>query len=97
MQKGSTHLNESQTIATYAAFATLVYAFIVLSCYIGDFILGAKQTIVLGLTILLCGYILLAIGDKETTLSVLSLICVGTGLFKSPTSLLSKCYDHSDS
>ncbi|MFV9931708.1 MAG: hypothetical protein AB8V03_01010 [Francisella endosymbiont of Hyalomma asiaticum] len=36
--------------------------------------------------------------DKEITLWWLSLICVGTGLFKSnPASLVSKCYDHSDS
>ncbi|MFV9972881.1 MAG: hypothetical protein AB8V06_00415 [Francisella endosymbiont of Hyalomma asiaticum] len=35
---------------------------------------------------------------KETTLWWLSLICVGTWLFKSnPASLVSKCYDHSDS
>ncbi|AJI53562.1 oligopeptide:H+ symporter [Francisella philomiragia] len=98
LQRGSIQLSESSAIATYAAFAALVYAFIVLGGYIGDAILGAKRTIVLGLIVLLSGYALLTIGDKESTLWGLSFICVGTGLFKSnPTSLLSKCYEKSDS
>jgi POT family proton-dependent oligopeptide transporter len=95
LQIGSIHLIESQAIATYAA---LVYAFIVLGGYIGDSILGAKRTIVLGLIVLFCGYVLLVFEDKQSTLWGLSFICVGTELFKSnPTSLLSKCYDPEDS
>ncbi|QLE78282.1 MFS transporter [Francisella sp. Scap27] len=98
LQLGSIQLSESQAIATYAAFAALVYAFIVIGGYIGDSILGAKRTIVLGLLVLLCGYLLLVFEGKESTLWGLSFICVGTGLFKSnPTSLLSKCYDPEDS
>lgn len=58
LQLGSIQLSESQAIATYAAFAALVYAFIVIGGYIGDSILGAKRTIVLGLLVLLCGYLL---------------------------------------
>ncbi|AHB99112.1 hypothetical protein [Francisella orientalis] len=68
LQRGRIQLNESSAIATYAAFAALVYAFIVLGGYIGDAILGAKRTIVLGLIVLLSGYALLTIGDKESTL-----------------------------
>lgn len=98
LQVGGIHLSESGAIATYAAFAALVYAFIVLGGYIGDMILGAKRTILLGLIILLSGYALLVLEDKESTLWGLSFICVGTGLFKSnPTSLLAKCYVDSDS
>ena len=98
LQVGSIQLTESEAIATYAAFAALVYAFIVIGGYIGDSILGAKRTIVLGLIVLFCGYVLLVFEDKESTLWGLSFICVGTGLFKSnPTSLLSKCYDPKDS
>ncbi|MED7789187.1 oligopeptide:H+ symporter [Francisella sp. 19X1-34] len=98
LQIGGIHLSESGAIATYAAFAALVYAFIVLGGYIGDMILGAKRTILLGLIILLSGYALLVFEDKESTLWGLSFICVGTGLFKSnPTSLLAKCYVDSDS
>lgn len=98
LQLGSIHLSEGQAIATYAAFAALVYAFIVLGGYIGDSILGAKRTILLGLIVLLSGYTLLAFGGAEGTVWGLSFICVGTGLFKSnPTSLLSKCYTNSDS
>ena len=47
LQIGGIHLSESGAIATYAAFAALVYAFIVLGGYIGDMILGAKRTILL--------------------------------------------------
>lgn len=98
LQYGSINLSESSAIATYAAFAALVYAFIVLGGYIGDSILGAKRTIILGLIVLLLGYFLLVFQNKESTFWGLSFICVGTGLFKSnPTSLLSKCYTNSDS
>lgn len=98
LQIGNIQLSESHAIATYAAFAALVYAFIVIGGYVGDSVLGAKRTIVLGLIVLFCGYVLLVFEDKQSTLWGLSFICVGTGLFKSnPTSLLSKCYDPEDS
>lgn len=98
LQIGDIQLSEHQAIATYAAFTALVYAFIVMGGYIGDAILGAKRTIILGLIVLFCGYILLIFESKEPTLWGLSFICVGTGLFKSnPTSLLSKCYSPKDS
>ena len=91
LQTDGIHLSESTAIATYAAFAALVYAFIVIGGYIGDSILGAKRTIVLGLIVMLSGYVLLALTTRETTVWGLACICVGTGLFKSnPTSLLSK-------
>ncbi|AIT09156.1 alkaline phosphatase [Candidatus Francisella endociliophora] len=98
LQQGSISLSEDGAIATYAALAALVYAFIAIGGYIGDSILGAKRTIVLGLVVLLCGYILLIFDNKQPVLWGLSFICVGTGLFKSnPTSLLSRCYTNSDS
>ena len=84
-------------ISIYAAFSALVYAFIVMGGYIGDVILGAKRTIILGLIVLLLGYILLAVNNPHTIYYALSFVCIGTGLFKSnPSSLLSKCYDKDD-
>ncbi|MFC4892794.1 oligopeptide:H+ symporter [Pseudofrancisella aestuarii] len=97
LQTGNIQLSESQAIATYATFAALVYAFIVIGGYIGDLVLGAKRTIVFGLILLLCGYLLLILQTQEATFWGLSFICIGTGLFKSnPTSLLSKCYHGCD-
>lgn len=88
----------SQAFILYGSFAALVYAFIILGGYLGDKILGAKRTIVIGLIILLLGYALMAVNREDTVYYAMSLICVGTGLFKSnPSSLLAKCYPQNDS
>ncbi|WHN64915.1 oligopeptide:H+ symporter [Cysteiniphilum sp. QT6929] len=86
-----------QAFILYGAFAALVYAFIVLGGYLGDKILGAKRTIILGLITLLAGYILMTLNSVNTVYYAMSLICIGTGLFKSnPSSLLAKCYPQDD-
>ena len=91
------HMPTDQAFILYGAFAALVYAFIVLGGYLGDKILGAKRTIVLGLITLLAGYILMTVNSLNTVYYAMSLICIGTGLFKSnPSSLLAKCYPQND-
>ncbi|MDC0535392.1 oligopeptide:H+ symporter [Francisellaceae bacterium] len=90
-------LKSSDSFVLYGSFAALVYAFIVVGGFIGDKILGAKRTIVLGLLTLLLGYIFLALNNLDLVYYAMALICVGTGLFKSnPSSLLSKCYPPDD-
>jgi proton-dependent oligopeptide transporter, POT family len=86
-------LTDSQAFVLFGAYSSLMYGFIVLGGFIGDNILGAKRTIVLGLLVMLVGYLLLGFGDINTVYWAMALICVGTGLFKSnPSSLLAKCY-----
>lgn len=86
-------LSQSHSFELFGAFTALIYTFIAVGGYIGDSILGAKRTILIGLVTLFVGYLTLGFGDKSTVYYGLSLVCVGTGLFKSnPSSLLSKCY-----
>jgi POT family proton-dependent oligopeptide transporter len=66
--------------------------------YLGDNVLGTKRTIVLGLIVLVLGYLLLAFATHDGVFFALGLICVGSGLFKAnPSNLLSKCYKAHDS
>ena len=92
------HMSTAEAFVLYGAFAALVYAFIVLGGYLGDKVLGAKRTILLGLFVLLIGYVLMAVNRIDTVYYAMSFICVGTGLFKSnPSSLLAKCYPQNGS
>ena len=89
--------SEDTAFYTYGAFSALVYGMVAIGGYLGDKVLGTKRTIVLGLIVLACGYLSLALTDKQHVFLALGLICVGNGLFKAnPSSLLSKCYDEGD-
>ncbi|MEM9243490.1 MAG: oligopeptide:H+ symporter [Pseudomonadota bacterium] len=86
-------LNQAQSFILFGAYNALVYCFVAAGGYIGDKVLGAKRTMLMGLAVLLLGYLLLGFAGKAFIYFSLSLVCVGTGLFKSnPSSLLSKCY-----
>ncbi|TNF65482.1 MAG: alkaline phosphatase [Gammaproteobacteria bacterium] len=90
-------ISQSNSFILFGAYTALIYTFIAIGGYVGDSVIGAKRTIVLGLLFLLCGYILLGTGEKALIYYGLSFVCVGTGFFKSnPSSLLSKCYDRSN-
>lgn len=81
----------------FGSFSAMVYAFIVFGGYLGDKILGAKRTIILGLLVLLLGYSLMALNKPNILYYALACVCVGTGLFKSnPSSLLARCYQQSN-
>lgn len=93
------HLGFSEITSyyTFGAYSALVYGMVVIGGYLGDYLLGTKRTIVLGLCVLASGYFFLAIADKEHVFWALGLICVGNGLFKAnPSNLLAKCYEPND-
>jgi proton-dependent oligopeptide transporter, POT family len=82
---------------TFGAFSALIYSMVVIGGYLGDNVLGTKRTIVVGLTLLVLGYLSLALSNQYTVFYSLGLICVGNGLFKAnPANLLSKCYEPND-
>lgn len=92
------HMLSKDAFVLFGSFSALVYAFIVFGGYLGDRVLGAKRTIVLGLMVLLCGYSIMALNHPSLIYYGLACVCVGTGLFKSnPSSLLARCYDQSNS
>ena len=86
-------LSEADAFILFGAYSALIYSFIAIGGFIGDHVLGAKRTIIIGLLTLLSGYLLLGFGGLETVYLGMGFVCVGTGLFKSnPSSLLAKCY-----
>ncbi len=90
-------LSSKDAFILFGAFASLIYAFIVLGGYLGDKILGAKRTILLGLFVLVAGYCLMVLNNKHFVYYAMALLCVGTGLFKSnPSSLLAQCYSQNE-
>ncbi len=78
----------------FAAFAALIYLLPSLGGYIGDRVLGTKNTMIFGTLVLIIGYTLLAFAGNEHIYLPLAVIAVGVGLFKAnPASLLAKIYD----
>lgn len=91
---------------TWGAFAAMIYITPVLGGWIGDKVLGARRTTLLGGIILAFGYAMLAVpwgeltSDPNHTLVFLSMgiIAVGNGLFKAnPNNLVAKLYEDDES
>lgn len=86
---------QEQAFVTFGAFAALVYGFIFIGGYVGDYLLGTKRTIVFGALVLAIGYFMTGMLLLKLDLIFIALgtIAVGNGLFKANlASLLLKCY-----
>ena len=70
---------------TWGAFTALVYASPSIGGWIGDQVLGARRSMVLGAIVLFAGYVMLAMPDDRLShmYASLGVIVVGNGLFKS--------------
>lgn len=70
---------------TWGAFTALVYASPSIGGWIGDQVLGARRSMVLGAIVLLSGYVMLSLPDDRLShmYASLGVIVVGNGLFKS--------------
>ncbi len=94
---------EARANLTWGALAAMIYAVPVLGGWIGDKILGARRTTVLGAMVLALGYALLSVpwdriiaGAWATPLLFLAMgvIATGNGLFKAnPSNLVSRLYE----
>jgi len=92
---------------TWGALAAMIYAVPVLGGWVGDRVLGARRTTLLGALVLCLGYLLLSVpwrqvapaGWAEPLLFFsLGLIATGNGTFKAnPSSLVSRLYEHEPS
>ncbi len=90
-------MTDTLAFNTYSAFTALIYAAIFIGGYLGDNILGAKKTLLLGAVFLTLGYVILGYADPSYLYIALGVIIVGNGLFKAnPSSLLSKLYSADD-
>lgn len=86
---------DSRANLTWGAFAAMVYAVPTIGGWIGDRVLGARRTTVLGALVLAVGYVLLAIpGPSWFLFFSLGVVAIGNGLFKAnPNNLVSKLYE----
>ncbi len=87
-------LADARADIIWGAFSGLVYATPMLGGYLGDRVLGARRTLVLGATTLALGYVLLSIPLAASFFPALGLIALGNGLFKvNPNNLVSRLYE----
>src|SRR5574337_844558 len=87
-------MGDARADLIWGAFSALVYSMPMLGGYVGDRILGARRTLVLGAIALGLGYVLLSIPLTETFFPAMGLIALGNGLFKvNPNNLASRLYE----
>jgi proton-dependent oligopeptide transporter, POT family len=87
-------LPDARADIIWGAFSGLVYATPMLGGYIGDRVLGARRTLVLGAATLGLGYLALSIPLNATFFPAMGLIALGNGLFKvNPNNLVSRLYE----
>lgn len=87
-------IGDTRADIIWGAFSALAYSMPMLGGYIGDRILGARRTLVLGAITLALGYVLLSVPLDETLFPAMGLIALGNGLFKiNPNNLLSRLYE----
>lgn len=88
------NLSDARADIIWGAFSALVYSMPMLGGYVGDRILGARRTLILGAMALGLGYVLLAIPLTAMLFPAMGLIALGNGLFKvNPNNLVSRLYE----
>lgn len=84
---------DARADAVWGAFSALVYAMPIAGGYVGDRVLGARRTLVLGAAALGLGYVLLAVPLRAMLFPAMAVIAAGNGLFKvNPNNLVSRLY-----
>ena len=79
---GKLNLSEAESYVLFGTFNAFLFAFIWLGGWIGDSILGAKLTIIIGALFLIISYASLSIVDTNTIYYSLAGIIVGNALLK---------------
>jgi len=87
-------LGDAHADLIWGTFSALACSMPLLGAYIGDRVLGARRTLVLGAITLALGYLLLSVPLDETLFPAMGLIAMGNGLFKiNPNNLISRLYE----
>ncbi|MGQ4005979.1 oligopeptide:H+ symporter [Francisellaceae bacterium CB300] len=90
-------MSEKETIYLMGSFFAFTFGFIWVGGLIGDKILGAKRTIIVGAIILGISYLSFIFANKETIYYIFSGIIIGNAIFKAnPSSLISKMFHKGD-
>ena len=97
--KSSYHFSDTKAFSIFAVFTALSFITPVIGGYLSDNYLGVKRCMVFGLFTELLGFIILSLPFTSYIILTLalSLVLVGTGLFKTgPTNLLGRSYNEKD-
>ncbi|GAB4222781.1 MAG: oligopeptide:H+ symporter [Francisella sp.] len=87
------NIPETKSYILFGTFSAFIFGFIWIGGKVGDSILGAKRTIILGAIVLALSYISISLVDANTVYYSLAGIIIGNALFKAnPASLISKMY-----
>jgi len=87
------HFTSTDAFHIYGAFSALLYGFVGLGGWCGERILGASTTLLLGLLVMLLGYLGLTFASVEAFFPSLAGVCIGNALFKAnPATILGKIY-----
>lgn len=91
--------SDTQANLTWGAFTALLYSTPALGGWIGDTVLGARRTMILGAIVLTIGYFLISLPTTEPLIFYIALgtIISGNGLFKSNAgNLIREIYTNDD-
>jgi POT family proton-dependent oligopeptide transporter len=89
------NLADARADLIWGTFSALAYALPIAGGYLGDRVLGARRSLVLGAATLGLGYLLLALPLNATFFPALGVIAVGNGIFKvNPNNLVSRLVPH---
>lgn len=87
-------MGDARADVIWGTFSALSCSMPMLGGYVGDRVLGARRTLVLGAITLALGYLLLSVPLDETLFPAMGLIALGNGLFKiNPSNLISRLYE----
>lgn len=90
---------DTQANLTWGAFTALLYATPAVGGWIGDMVLGARRTMLLGAIILTLGYLMMSLPTTNIHFffASLGIVIAGNGLFKSNAgNLVRKIYEGDD-
>ncbi|NNM60154.1 MAG: peptide MFS transporter [Legionellales bacterium] len=88
---------DTQAYSAFAMFSAIVYLTPLIGGYLADKILGMKRSIMIGGSILIFGYVLLATQNTAFFYLGLSTICIGGGLFiPNIASMVGQLYQEND-
>ncbi|MGL9718716.1 MAG: peptide MFS transporter [Wolbachia sp.] len=91
--------NDEKAFTLYSLFAAVGYALPILGGFLADKLMGFRNMVLLGGIVIAVGHACMSLVEFEPGLLYLglSLIAVGTGMFKgNATNLLGSCYDKDD-
>lgn len=85
---------DQKALLIWGAFVAMIYAMTMVGGFVGDKVLGARRTMILGAIVLMIGYALLAVPSPATLYIAMGVVAIGNGLFKvNPQNLVSRLYE----